>query len=79
MRATLVELMEELHQARGYKEQTFHAAINLADRYLAHLAKTGEKAPLLSHLTVICLLMAAKLNEHLIPTFSILVGMINGW
>lgn len=71
--------MEELHQARGYKEHTLHIAVSLADRYLAHLAKTGQKAPLLSHLTVISLLMAAKLNEPLIPAFENMVNMINGW
>jgi len=37
-RETMVQLMEELHQARGYNEHTLHIAISLADRYLAHLA-----------------------------------------
>lgn len=71
--------MEELHQARNYNEQTLHIAVNIADRYLSHLAQNGKKAPLLSHLTVICLLMAAKLNEPLVPAFENMVNMINGW
>ena len=75
----MVQLMEELHQARGYNEHTLHIAISLADRYLCHLAKSGQKAPLLSHLTVISLLMAAKLNEPLVPAFENMVNMINGW
>lgn len=78
-RETMVQLMEELHQARSYNEHTLHIAINLADRYLHYLAKRGEKAPLLSHLTVISLLMAAKLNEPLVPAFENMVNMINGW
>lgn len=78
-RETMIQLMEELHQARGYNEHTLHIAVSLADRFLAHLARTGEKAPLLSHLTVISLLLAAKLNEPLIPAFENMVNMINGW
>ena len=78
-RETMVQLMEELHQARGYNEHTLHIAVSIADRYLAYLARRGEKAPLLSHLTVICLLMAAKLNEPLVPAFENMVNMINGW
>lgn len=56
-----------------------HIAINLADRYLQYLAKRGERAPLLSHLTVISLLMAAKLNEPRVPAFENMVNMINEW
>lgn len=75
----MVQLMEELHQARGYNEQTLHIAVCIADSYLHYLAKDGSKAPLLSHLTVISLLMAAKLNEPLVPAFENMVNMINGW
>ena len=46
---------------------------------MAYLSRKGEKAPLLSHLTVISLLMAAKLNEPLVPAFENMVNMINGW
>lgn len=75
----MVQLMEELHQARGYNEHTLHIAVSIADRYLRYLAERSEKAPLLSHLTVISLLMAAKLNEPLVPAFENMVNMINGW
>lgn len=56
-----------------------HIAVSIADRYLHFLAERSEKAPLLSHLTVISLLMAAKLNEPLVPAFENMVNMINGW
>ena len=75
----MIQLMEELHHARNYNELTLHVAVGIADRYLSHLAKTGEPAPLLSHLSVISLLMAAKLNEPLVPAFINMVNMINGW
>ena len=78
-REMMTQLIEELHTARGYREQTLHIAVGIADRYLAYLAKRGELAPLLSHLTVISLLMAAKISEPLIPAFENMVNMINGW
>ena len=78
-RETMVQLMEELHQAKGYNEHTLHIAVSIADRYLDYLSKSSQKAPLLSHLTVISLLLAAKLNEPLVPAFENMVNMINGW
>ena len=75
----MIQLMEELHNARSYNELTLHIAAGIADRYLSHLAKLGQPAPLLSHLSVISLLMAAKLNEPLVPAFINMVNMINGW
>ena len=75
----MIQLMEELHQARFYNELTLHMAVSIADRYLAYLSKRGEEAPLLSHLTVICLLLSAKLNEPMIPAYENMVNTINGW
>lgn len=73
----MTQLIEELHMAREYKEQTLYIAVGIADRYLAYLAKKGFVAPLLSHLTVITLLMAAKISEPFMPTFDKMVNMIN--
>ena len=53
--------------------------MGIADRYLSYLAKVGQNAPLLSHLTVTTLLMAAKINEPVIPAFDNMVNMINHW
>jgi hypothetical protein len=35
----MVLLIEELHQIKGYREQTLYLAVNIADRYLCELAK----------------------------------------
>ena len=54
--------------------------MGIADRYLAHLAMKGQQAPLLSHLTVISLLLAIKLNEPICPpTIQFMVNILNSW
>ena len=78
-RETMVQLMEELHETRGYSELTLHISVGISDRYLDYIMKKREQAPLLSHLVVTTLLMAAKLNEPCTPNFSNIVNMINGW
>lgn len=78
-RETMVQLMEELHETRGYNELTLHICVGISDRYLNLISKKGEQAPLLSHLVVTSLLMAAKLNEPCTPNFANIVNMINGW
>jgi hypothetical protein len=37
-RKTMVILIEELHQIKGYRELTLFLGVNIADRYLASLA-----------------------------------------
>ena len=54
--------------------------MGIADRFLADLSQRGENAPKLSHLTVISLIMAAKLNETKAPpSFNTIVGLLNHW
>lgn len=59
---------------------TLHIAMGIADRFLADLASRGENAPKLSHLTVISLQIAAKLNETVLPpSLNTMVGLLNHW
>lgn len=78
-RETMVQLIQEVHQARGYKEYTLHQSVVIADRFLAVLAARSEKAPLLSHLSLVSVLISAKLNEPLQPVFQNMVNLINSW
>ena len=41
-RETMVQLMEELHETRGYNELTFHICVGISDRYLNLISKKGE-------------------------------------
>ena len=61
-RRHMVTLLEDLSRAKEYKEETLYLATSLADRYLVNLAVKNEKPPCLIKLSVICTLMAAKLE-----------------
>ena len=62
-RRILIALIEDLHRAKKYKEDALFLAISIADRYLAYLSVQKQKqTPCLTHLAVISLLLAAKLE-----------------
>lgn len=76
-RETMVLLIEELHKIKGYRELTLFFAVNIADKYLAALARLGAPAPKIVTLGVVSLLLAVKLNESVGPNFGNMVGLIN--
>ena len=41
-RQTMILLMEEISEIKGYRELTFHLSVNIADFYLAKVAKNGQ-------------------------------------
>jgi hypothetical protein len=67
----MVALISELHKKKMYRKETLFIALGLLDRYLSRLVKTeAEKRSLdLVLLAAVCLLMAAKLNQPLSPSF----------
>ena len=72
----MVILIEDLHRHKGYKIDTLFLAVSIADRYLVNLAVEGQKAPCLVTLGVTCLLMAAKLEQPMHPSFNIMVRLL---
>ena len=60
-----------------YAEETFYLAISIADRYLSRMAKLKKPAPSLIELGVISILLAAKINEHELPSFYNMIRAIN--
>ena len=68
-RATMVLLMEELHATKKYRELTLFLAVNIADNYLAVLSNKGKAAPRVIPLGMVSLLLAAKINEPMLPNF----------
>ena len=73
----MVFLIEELHSIKKYREQTFYYAVSIADRYLAKLAAQGAESPDIVCLSVVCLLISAKMNEALGPNFGNMVILVN--
>jgi hypothetical protein len=55
-------LLQNLHKAKEYKEETLHLAGSIADRYLQSIAQMGQEAPDIVLLATICLLLGAKLE-----------------
>ena len=52
-------------------------AVNIADRYLALLAVLHSVTPSLIELGVISIMLAAKVNEHLSPSYYNIIKIIN--
>ena len=75
-RKRMVILIEDLHRHKGYKIDTLMLAVSIADRYLVNLAVEGQKAPCLVTLGVTCLLMAAKLEQPMHPSFNIMIRLL---
>lgn len=62
---------------KGYRWETLFLAVNIADRYLALLAVLHSVTPSLIELGVISIMLAAKLNEHLSPSYYNIIKIIN--
>ena len=62
---------------KEYKEETFFLAVSLADRYLVHIAVLGYESPCLLTLGTTTILMAAKLEQPISPSFSRMVRMVD--
>jgi hypothetical protein len=75
----MVALISELHKKKMYRKETLFIALGLLDRYLSRLVKTeAEKRSLdLVLLAAVCLLMAAKLNQPLSPSFYQMIRLLD--
>ena len=62
-RRHMITLLEDLNRTKEYKEETLYLAASLCDRYLVNLAVKNMKAPCLIKLSIICTLLAAKLEQ----------------
>ena len=65
-RKRMVILIEDLHRHKGYKIDTLMLAVSVADRYLVNFVTLG----------VTCLLMAAKLEQPMHPSFNIMIRLL---
>ena len=72
----MVMLIEEFNNLKGYKTDTLYLAVSLADKYLVNIAVKGEKAPCLISLAVVCILMAAKMEQPISPSFNRMILLL---
>ena len=76
-RREMVQLIEKIQKIKEYKEETYFLAVSLADRYLVHIAVHGQDMPSLISLGVTAILMAAKLEQPISPSFSRMVRLVD--
>ena len=56
--------------------ETIFTAVSLADRYLVSITVKKEKVPCLISLAVVSVLMAAKLEQPISPSFSRMINVL---
>lgn len=76
-RQQMVMLLEELHEIKKYKVETLYTAISLADRYLIQIAKNKMETPCLLTLSIVCILMAAKIEQPIAPSMIRMINLLN--
>lgn len=70
VRLYMVTVIMEVHRLKNYREETLYLALSIADRFLAALLEQGRASPCLIHLAFVSILMAAKLEEPMQPSFK---------
>jgi hypothetical protein len=69
--------IQYLHRKKdGYKPETMHLAGNIGDRYLKYLTRTGQKAPPMAVLATTAILMAAKIEQPISPSFNRMISLL---
>ena len=76
IRQNMVLLIEDLASIKVYRVETPYLAVSIADKYLVNCAIFNKPAPCLITLAVVCTLMAAKLNESLVPSFNRMINLL---
>lgn len=76
-RDEMIKLIQGLHRKKdGYKPETMHLAGNIADKYLSYLTRKGKRAPNLAMLATTAILMAAKLEQPISPSFNRMISLL---
>lgn len=73
-RSYAVQKIFDLHIKKEYKIETLFIAVSIFDRYLQHVGHWNHPRDQVCSLATICMLMAAKLEQPISPSF---VRMIN--
>ena len=70
-------IIQDLNKKKEYKQETLHMAGSIADRYLRIiLATTDQQVPYLFTLGATCMLMAAKLEQPISPSFNRMIALL---
>lgn len=75
-RECLISIVQDLTKKKDYKQETMHLAGNLADRYLSTILAQGKPVPNIYALGAIVMLMAAKLEQPISPSFNRMLSLL---
>ena len=75
-REKLISIIQDLTKKKEYKQETLHLAGNLADRYLSIVLPQGKPLPNLFALGATVMLMAAKLEQPISPSFNRMLALL---
>ena len=76
-RRDMVKILSSLQQVKKYRIATLYLATNMCDRFLASFSRRGHKAPCLIKLAVASILLAAKIEQPVIPSFNKMIKLVN--
>ena len=74
-RSSMILLIERLGENKEYTIDTIFLAISLLDRYLA-ISEQSKRVSCLGTIAVSCLLIAAKIEEPIIPSYKNMCNLL---
>lgn len=75
-RSYAVQKIFDLHMKKEYKIETLFVAVSIMDRYLHQIGYQTYPVEKICHLAVTSLLMAAKLEQPIQPSFNRMINML---
>ena len=75
-RSYAVQKIFDLHIKKEYKVETLFIAVNVMDRYLATIGFWNFPRESMCKLATICMLMAAKLEQPISPSFTRMINLL---
>lgn len=77
LRSFGIQKIFDLHQKKDYKEETLFVAASIFDRYISIIGVTNFNKSLVVHLATISVLMSAKLEQPISPSFSRMINLLS--
>ena len=77
MRSFGIQKIFDLHQKKDYKEETLFIAASIFDRYINIIGVNSFSKGLVVHLSTIAVLMSAKLEQPISPSFTRMINLLS--
>ena len=72
-----IQKIFDLHGKKEYKNETLFIAAGILDRYLHMVGLLNFHKSNMVHLATICILLGAKLEEPISPSFSRMINLLS--